>query len=152
MLVISVYVILNIERVSDMSVNVFEEWEIKALEDSGYVKSVTDKVVVFNAEFRQKYFEMRTKGYRPEEAVKELGINPKILGYKRITSMDWRIMQQGRLGEGFFDYKLKPSPEFDESGRSDRNRIQRLETELAYTKQELEFIKKILKAAGEFKE
>ncbi len=145
MLVIAGYVIFNIERVIFVSNNLFEDWQIKALRESGYVTRASEKVVMFNAEFKQKYFEKRLRGYKPEEILKELGINPKILGYKRIVSMDWRIMEQGRLGKGFYDHKYK-ARDFTESNESNRNRIERLETELAYTKQELEFIKKILKA------
>jgi len=81
-----------------------------------------------------------------------MGLDPDILGKTRIKGIVGRIKKQGLRGIAFsegYHWVDKDAPA-DESHPVSQ-RLSRLEHELAYAKQELEFIKKIILANREGK-
>ena len=77
--------------------------------------------------------------------LEESGINPEILGERRIWAMAYRMRQEAEREEGFEDQrrKNKRKPRKQKEEQTLAERIEQLEHELAYTKQEVEFLKKI---------
>jgi hypothetical protein len=74
----------------------------------------------------------------------ESGIRPEILGDTRIWTIADRLRKQSEREEGFEDKRelnsRKPRKKEDQTMAE---RIEQLEHELAYTKQEVEFLKKL---------
>ena len=130
-----------------MQIREFTEEEQEILRKNPYVADVTSQFVYFTAEFKEEFYKLYTAGKKPKKIVEALGIDPKLIGQSRINGLKRHIMEDLQEGKGFTEmgsdtamanYGKPPSPEV---------KIRRLEQELAYTKQELEFVKKII-AAG----
>ncbi|TGE33880.1 HTH domain-containing protein [Desulfosporosinus sp. Sb-LF] len=126
-----------------MGVSTLSFEQIELLKSSPYVASVTVRQVSFTAEFKQRFYEEYTKGKSPKEILREMGINPETLGESRIVSIRMHAVQQGKSGHGFTDRKVQWSPSaIYGRAKTTEEKLARLEHELAYTRQELEFVEK----------
>lgn len=121
-----------------MSKKLFTQEEILELRVSPYVESVTVRSVAFTSEFKQKAYDELNDGKTIKQIFELNGINTSILGDVRI--------------QGFKDRLFA---EYEQHGRTSRNSssacedkayIKKLEHELAYAKQVIEFLKKIQEA------
>jgi hypothetical protein len=75
-----------------------------------------------------------------------MGIDPDALGANRLSGIRRRVLEEAEAGQGFSDFSgrgLLGEP----TAVSPEDRIKWLEHELAYTRQELDFVKKIIAAA-----
>jgi transposase-like protein len=129
-------------EVHHMANRKFTKEEMEQLRASPYVLDVGPSVVYFSVEFKQRFWGMLQENKPTREIIIELGIDPDILGKTRIDGLKGMIRKDGRAGKGFrdlntYEYYLKEytGPEY---------RIKRLEQELAYKDQEIEFLKKIV--------
>ena len=128
-----------------MAAKLFSEGEILELRSSPYVVEVTERFIYFSAEFKQKFFEEYQRGKKLRRIVGDLGISPDILGMTRIYGIRRHILEEVGRGRGFSD--LRDSPFKNKPADvSPEEKIRRLEHELAYTRQELDFVKKIVAA------
>jgi hypothetical protein len=120
---------------------------IQILKASPYVANVTEKTVRFTAEFKTAFWEKYRQGMAAPLVLEQLGIDPDLLGESRIAGIRQHIKKQAVRMNGFEDRRLNQKHRV--SNISDDKRIARLEHELAYTQQELEFVKKIILAERE---
>lgn len=126
---------------STMSRKLFSEEEMAELKQNPHVTTVTPRSVNFTAEFKQTVYESIIRGERIAEVLERYGINTGILGEARIRGLWQRIMAVSERSEGFERKKPQPKlPTTEEESMA--KRLKRLENELAYTKQEVEFLKK----------
>lgn len=90
------------------------------------------------------------RGERLASVLEMYGINTGILGEARIRGMAQRLYQFAEREGGFRSQKghAKRNPQELEE-ESLRKRLKRLENELAYTRQEVEFLKKVQEADTE---
>ncbi|MDI9499097.1 MAG: hypothetical protein QM270_11530 [Bacillota bacterium] len=124
-----------------MARKAFTPEEMEQLKESPYVLKVTPRMVNFSAAFKEKYWEGVQSGQDPREVVKELGLDPEILGDTRLDGLKQTIQRDLKAGRGFRDVtKEAGEPGF---GMSDAKRIEYLEAKLAYKEQEILFLKKI---------
>lgn len=119
--------------------------EIEALKRSPYVAKVSSIQVSFTTDFKRMAYQELTDGKTMRTILKESGIDPEILGEHRIWSMALRMRKNAEREEGFEDQRIqnrrKPGKKKEEQTLAER--ITQLEHELAYTRQEVEFLKKI---------
>ena len=122
----------------------FSKEEIEALKRSPYVAKASPIQVSFTTDFKQMAYQELTEGKTMRTILEESGINPEILGERRIWSMTFRMRQEAEREEGFEDQrrKNKRKPRKQKEEQTLAERIEQLEHELAYTKQEVEFLKK----------
>ena len=86
------------------------------------------------------------------EILRENGIDPDMLGRKRIENLSMRVNDLGRAGGDFSDqrvYNGRPAANERRKDMSLEDRVRWLTNELAYTKQEVEFLKKLQMANTE---
>lgn len=112
------------------------------LRNSKYVLDVSPSIVHFSAEFKKIFWEELSKGKLPRDIVKNLGIDPNILGDTRINGLKTMIGNEVKKGNGFRD--LNTYAQGCNGYLSAENRIKYLEMQLAYKNQEIEFLKKIV--------
>ncbi len=109
-----------------------------------YVKSVTPSTVRFTEEFKRYYYQKHTSGVLVRDIFLECGIDPDILGESRIDGFRYTINKQSKRDTGFTDNRQnnyrRPAKTGEETVDT---RIKQLEHELAYTRQEVEFLKKL---------
>ena len=75
---------------------------------------------------------------------RDCGIDPDILGFYRVKNFPYVLNKTAKREEGFVDKRQdnyrRPSQEGEQTVEA---RVKQLEHELAYTRQEVEFLKKL---------
>lgn len=125
-----------------MSRKLLSAEEIAELRQNPHVKNVSPRSVIFSAEFKQIAYEAMVRGERLASILEMYGINSGALGEVRIQGMAQRLYEFAQREEGFRPQngrKKRDKEEIEEENL--RKRLQRLENELAYTRQEVEFKK-----------
>lgn len=130
---------------------IFSAEEIEKLQQSPYVKAVTPYIVSFTAEFKTKFWEIYKEGRSPLLIFRDMGIDPDLLGEKRARVFAYRIKHDAESGREFTDIsgarRLKGKPITSQSA----DEVARMRHELAYLRQEMEFLKKIMSTEGKKK-
>lgn len=121
--------------------------EISKLKESPYVVEATERYVYFSIEFKKRYYRAYQKGMKPTQILIDMGIDPTLLGTSRIYSIRTHIIKQAKGGR--FTDKSDNAYRKAMKFLTPKEKIERLEHELAYTKQQLAFVKKILSANRE---
>lgn len=133
-----------------MSRKLLSEEEIAELKQNPHVTSVSARSVNFTAEFKQIAYEAMIRGEKLASVLEMYGINSGILGEARIRGLAQRLYQFAEREEGFRSQKGQAKRSSQELEEEDlRKRLKRLENELAYTRQEVEFLKKVQEADTE---
>ena len=119
--------------------------ELAELRDSPYVASIIAGRINFTPEFKREAYRLLMEGRTMRSIFEEHGIDPGILGDKRIWSFTHKLRTNADRDEGFADLRRnntrKPAGQTREQTLAAR--VEQLEHELAYTRQEVEFLKKI---------
>ena len=110
------------------------------------VRQVSETTISFHEEFSKSYYSERINGKRPKDIFLENGIDPEILGKSRIKSYDVHTRRKAEREAGFSDERKLNQRRPKNTPQTDADRITQLEHELAYTRQEVEFLKKIASA------
>lgn len=87
-----------------MGRKIFTEEEIQILRANPYVKNVTPYKIRFCVEFKERFWEEYQQGRPIEAIVKDMGINPNILGSNHLYGIAQHIKDSANSGEGFRDY------------------------------------------------
>lgn len=124
--------------------NPFTKEQVEHLRENRYVKSVSASTIRFTEEFKRYFYQERTSGTPSRQIFLASGIDPDILGESRIEGFRYTLYKQAKREEGFTDKRqnnchreAKPGEDTVEA------RIRQLEHKLAYTRQEVEFLKKL---------
>lgn len=125
----------------------FSQEEMDQLSSNKYVKAVYPSTVRFTEEFKQYFLDRRSEGVTSTQIFLECGIDPAVLGESRIDGFRYMVKKQASREEGLADLskqgrKLK-APGAHPANETDAEKLRRLEHELAYTRQEVEFLKKL---------
>lgn len=137
-----------------MSRKLLSEAEIASLKTHPGVESVTERVVIFTSEFKRKVHNRMTAGEDIFDILETEGIDVSALGQTRIYGMREKLRKYASRAEGFEKRvrrdRLSDASQPATADDSDiQSRLKRLEHELAYAKQEIEFVKKIQMADTE---
>ena len=127
--------------------NYFTDEQAEELNKTGYVSKISKASVIFTEDFKIKYLNLLNSGTTPSNALVELGINPKILGKRRIANLTSRVRQFSKRPEGFARKKnssagrprKKKTPNFE----NDKQALEYYKEYSLKLEQELEFVKKI---------
>ena len=120
----------------------FSEEEMQKLRINPYVLDVSPSIVHFSAAFKAKFWAGLESGRTPQEMVKELGLDPDILGENRVNGLKTMVRNEVRAGRGFRD--LETYGKYWDASTNPEVKIKYLEQQIAYKDQEIEFLKKIV--------
>lgn len=119
--------------------------EIAILRESPFVAGISSGRIQFTPEFKRNAYQQLLTGKSMREIFTECGIDPQILGDSRIYGFAQKLRQNADREGGFNDLRdgnsRKPAKSTREQAMAER--IEQLEHDLAYTRQEVEFLKKI---------
>ena len=133
-----------------MSNKLFTQEEVQALKASPHVESASARSVVFTPEFKKTVYEALLTGKKIRNVLEEHGIETAVLGNSRINGLQEKIFKISNREEGFENLKKRRKSKSSEAKEETiAKRMRQLENELAYTKQEVEFLKKIQQADTE---
>jgi len=79
----------------------FTQREREQLADNPYVCNVTEKTISFTKEFKELFWKRVNAGVHPVTIFAEAGIEPMILGQKRISGFAKQLRRQVELGLEF---------------------------------------------------
>lgn len=113
------------------------------LQESPHVARVTDTTVAFTQKFKRYFCEEYINGKKPRQILAESGIDATILGDTRLNSLRWHTLQEFQDNNGEVPEDRIRKTKLS-SANTTEGKLELLEQELLYTKQELEFLKKLL--------
>ncbi len=122
----------------------FTQKQMEHLRANPYVKNISPSTIHFTEEFKRHFYQKHSSGMSIRDIFLECGIDPEVLGEARTKSFCYTLNKQAKRDTGFSDNRQnnyrRPAKNGEESVDT---RIRQLEHELAYTRQEVEFLKKL---------
>ena len=125
----------------------YTQKQIKELKSNPYTLKVDDKRIFFTIEFKKVFWTKYQAGVSPRSIFKELNYNLDYFGQKQIDSIVQRVKKEamsGEFTEGYSRNNRMKIKEPDENISSQN--IKQMQNELLYLRQEVDFLKKVLKA------
>ena len=127
-----------------MSRKVFTDKEVEMLRDNQYTYAVTPHILSFTKEFKELFWDEYQAGAIPRQILEKYGYPTDVLGKGRIWGIAHIIKKQyyspEGLHEGTIPKTIKPP---GEDAKTTEERVSRLQGEVQYLRQEIEFLKKI---------
>ena len=124
----------------------YTQKQIKELKANPYTLQVDDKRIFFTIEFKKVFWTKYQAGMSPRAIFKELNYNLDYFGQKQIDSIVQRVKKEalaGEFTEGYQRYKRMKIKEPELS--NPEQTLQQMQHEMLYLRQEVEFLKKVLK-------
>lgn len=122
--------------------------QIKELEKNPYIYRATKHKLYYSAKFKEDFWISYQAGNAPRKILSDFGFNLDIFGQKQIDSLVQHIKKQALAGNGFSEgenrTKRVPMKATREEELSAPQSIERMQNELLYLRQEVEFLKKII--------
>lgn len=125
--------------------------EMKLLKANPYTFKVTKNKLYFTIEFKEAFWTAYQAGMAPRRILEDLGYDLGMFGQKQIDSMVQSIKRQAQGGSGFRQGENRGRRKKDELFLPEGTSIESKETltsilnEVKYLRQEVEFLKKIVK-------
>ena len=126
-----------------MSIQFISEEEVERLRTNPNVASVSVRQLVLTPEFKQQAYDEMMEGSRIKEILVRHGIDPEALGETRVNGIRDKIVQQAARPEGFQNLRQSGQQPATSREKSLEKQVRELQHQLAYTQQEVEFLKKI---------
>lgn len=120
----------------------------KELEKNPYVFKVTKHKLYYTAQFKEDFWVSYQAGNTPRKILTDFGFDISIFGQKQIDSLVQHIKKQALSGNGFTEgenrqRRVSIKATAEEELPSPQS-IERMQNELLYLRQEVEFLKKII--------
>lgn len=131
--------------------------EIKQLKANPYTFRVTKNKLYFTIEFKEAFWNAYQAGNAPRKIFEDFGYDLEIFGQKQIDSVVQRIKSQAQSGYGFkqgenrIRRKSDKIENLDNISDDTQEILGRIWNEVKYLRQEVEFLKKILKTENTVK-
>lgn len=124
--------------------NPLSERDVESLRQNSNVASATVNAVRFTEDFKKLAYEEKAKGVPISETMRRCGIDPKMLGTSRVDGFRYGLNRKAKREQGFADRRRENYRRPQKTGEETvEQRLRQLENELAYTRQEVEFLKKL---------
>ena len=124
----------------------YTQKQIKELKANPYTLQVDDKRIFFTIEFKKIFWTKYQAGMSPRVIFKELNYNLDYFGQKQIDSIVQRVKKEALVGEFTEGYQRSKRMKIKEPELSNPEQtLQQMQHEMLYLRQEVEFLKKVLK-------
>ncbi len=127
----------------------FTKREIQLIKNNPYTYHVTEAQICYTKEFKEEFWRRYQTGETPRVIVEALGYDPDMIGQSRINGLQINITKQAKREIGFTQgkgpgRKRKLQRElYDVEQKPTEETIVKMQHELLYLRQEVEFLKKI---------
>lgn len=128
--------------------------EIKLLKANPYTFKVTKNKLYFTAEFKETFWTGYQAGVAPRKLLEDMGYDLESFGQKQIDSIVQRIKKQAQGGYGFTQGENRTRRKKEETITAENipdapsGTMAQIWNEVKYLRQEVEFLKKIVKAGN----
>ena len=124
--------------------NPLSKREVEELRKNPYIASVTANTVRFTEAFKKLAYEKKCQGVPVSKTMQQYGIDPEVLGASRVEGFRYTLNKKAKQESGFSDGRSENCRRPPKAGEETvEQRLHQLENELAYTRQEVEFLKKL---------
>ena len=124
----------------------YTQKQIKELKSNPYTLQVSDKRIFFTIEFKKIFWKKYQAGMSPRSIFKEMDYNLDYFGQKQIDSIVQRVKKEALAGEFTEGYSRINRIKINEpSSDITPQNIKQMQNELLYLRQEVDFLKKVLK-------
>ena len=124
----------------------YTQKQIKELKANPYTLQVDDKRIFFTIEFKKVFWTKYQSGMSPRAIFKELNYNLDYFGQKQIDSIVQRVKKEALAGEFTEGYQRSKRMKIKEPELlNPEQTLQQMQHEVLYLRQEVEFLKKVLK-------
>ena len=118
--------------------------EIEALRKNPNVAAVSATTVKFTEAFKRIVYEGKKQGVSVSTTLRRNGIDPEVLGSSRVEGLSYSLNKKAKRESSFADRRRENYRRPPRTGEETvEQRIRQLENELAYSRQEVEFLKKL---------
>ena len=126
----------------------YTDKQIRELQENPYVFKVTKHKLYYTAKFKEDFWISYQAGNSPRKILTDFGFDISVFRQKQIDSLVQHIKRQALSGNGFSEgenrQRRSPMQATKESDLSSPQSIERMQNELLYLRQEVEFLKKII--------
>ena len=133
-----------------MNRNKFTKREIQLIKNNPYTYKVTESQIFYTKEFKEEFWRRYQAGESPRSIVEALGYDPDMIGQYRINGLQINIQKQAQRPEGFTEGKGRRKGHkielYDVDNHPSDETIIKMQHELLYLRQEVEFLKKLLQS------
>ncbi len=125
--------------------------EIKLLKANPYTFKVTKNKLYFTIEFKETFWTAYQAGMAPRKILEDLGYDLGMFGQKQIDSIVQSIKRQAQAGKDFREGENRTRRKRDgltepkEAAAESKEALAGILNEVKYLRQEVEFLKKIIK-------
>ncbi len=124
----------------------YTQKQIKELKSNPYTLKVDDQRIFFTIEFKKAFWTKYQAGMSPRVILKELNYSLDNFGQKQIDSIVQRVTKEALAGEFTEGYSRINRIKINEpSSDITPQNIKQMQNELLYLRQEVDFLKKVLK-------
>lgn len=126
----------------------YTEKQKRELRKNPYVFQVTKHKIYYTAKFKEDFWISYQAGNTPRKILTDFGFDLNTFGQKQIDSLVQHIKKQALSGDGFTEgtnrQRRIPRKATAEEELPSPQSIERIQNELLYLRQEVEFLKKLL--------
>lgn len=130
-----------------MNRNKFTKREMQLIKNNPYTYKVTESQIFYTKEFKEEFWRRYQAGEAPRAIVEALGYDADMLGQYRINGLQINIKKQALRPEGFAEGKSRRKGRktelYDVETNPSVETMVKMQHELLYLRQEVEFLKKI---------
>ena len=135
-----------------MKWKVFSPEEVVSLRNNPYTLKATEKTITFTLKFKEVMLDGLQQGKSPEIIMRELGYDPAVIGDSRVKGIAYHITKEAESPEGLHEGRRTPRmaravTEEEVASSAPSRSLRRLQAEVSYLRQEVEFLKKLCKRA-----
>lgn len=124
--------------------------QISELSKNPYTFKIDNKRILFTIEFKKLFWIKYQAGMSPRAILKELNYNLDYFGQKQIDSITQRIKKEALAGEFTEGYSRNRRAKINEPDiELTPQNIKQMQNELMYLRQEVDFLKKVLRTEKE---
>lgn len=124
--------------------------QISELSKNPYTFKIDNKRILFTIEFKKLFWIKYQAGMSPRAILKELNYNLDCFGQKQIDSITQRIKKEALAGEFTEGYSRNRRAKINEPDiELTPQNIKQMQNELMYLRQEVDFLKKVLRTEKE---
>ena len=120
--------------------------QIKELKENPYTLQIDEQRIFFTIEFKKIFWRKYQAGMSPRTIFKELNYNLDYFGQKQIDSIVQRVKKEALKGEFTEGYTRSNRMKIKEPDSETTQNLRQMQNELLYLRQEVDFLKKVLKA------
>ncbi|MDD5933152.1 MAG: transposase [bacterium] len=130
-----------------MGIKKFNENEIEILRNNKYTYRVSENSIKFTVEFKELMFKRLNDGFSASTILEDCGYDLSILGKERPKGIACHIREEYKVNGSFHAGRKMSSLQDDlENGNvSPSKALIKMQAEIIYLRQQVEFLKKILK-------